>query len=136
MEHSYYYKDRQVLAGRTYYYKLMDVGKDGSSTLRGPVQAQVLLPVEFSLDQNYPNPFNPTTTIRFSLKESGVVSLIIYNLQGQKIRTLVDQEMNSGAHQVVWDSRDEAGQAAASGVYLYILRGNGYQYTRRMNLIR
>jgi len=136
VEHSYYYKDRQVLAGRTYYYKLMDVGKDGSTTLRGPVQAQVLMPVEFSLEQNYPNPFNPTTTIRFSLKESGVVSLIIYNLQGQKIRTLVDQEMNLGAHQVLWDSRDEAGQAVASGVYLYILRGNGYQFTRRMNLIR
>jgi hypothetical protein len=136
VEHDYSYEDRQVLAGRTYYYKLVDVGRDGSKGMHGPVQALVQAPTEFSLEQNYPNPFNPTTTIRFNLKESGFVSLIIFNLQGQKIRTLVEDQMNLGLHQVVWDSRDEFDQTVASGVYLYTLQGHGYQITRRMNLIR
>jgi hypothetical protein len=136
VEHDYNYEDRQVQAGQTYYYKLLDQGRDGSIGMHGPVQALVQAPTEFNLEQNYPNPFNPSTTIRFSLKEAGFVNLTIYNLQGQQIRALVAEQMNIGMHHVVWDSRDDYGQPVASGMYLYTLHGNGYQLTRRMNLIR
>jgi hypothetical protein len=77
------------------------------------------LPTEFSLSQNYPNPFNPTTTIKYALKERVQVNLKIYDLLGQHVRTLVDDSQNAGFKEVVWDGKNDSGQAVASGVYLY-----------------
>jgi len=93
-------------------------------------------PRRFDLCQNTPNPFNPTTTIRFSLPEAGAVRLVIYSTNGQVVRTLVDGRAAAGTHTVRWDGRDDAGQLAASGVYLYRLTGKGGSLVRRMVLVR
>lgn len=69
-----------------------------------------------------PNPFNPATTISFDLAESGRVELSILNIQGAVVRRLVDESLTSGPHQVVWEGRDNRGQAAGSGIYLIQLR--------------
>ncbi|MCF8259491.1 MAG: choice-of-anchor A family protein [Melioribacteraceae bacterium] len=94
------------------------------------------LPEVFKLDQNYPNPFNPTTTISFSIPESGEVQLVIYNYLGEEIRTLVNQTMSSGANSVVWNGKDNEGNAIASGMYIYSIRVNGKMESKKMMLLK
>jgi hypothetical protein len=98
--------------------------------------SRAALPAEFKLHQNYPNPFNPSTTIEFQLPARTAVSLKIYDIQGRLVKTLVKQEMEAGNHQVVWDGKDEAGNAAASGVYLYHFRAGNFGDTGKMVLMR
>jgi hypothetical protein len=74
---------------------------------------------------NYPNPFNPTTTIEFSIQNDSKIELIIYNIKGQKIKTLAHNEFNKGNHSVIWNGDDESNKPANSGVYLYKLNVNG-----------
>jgi len=74
---------------------------------------------EFELNQNFPNPFNPVTTIRCQLAETVNVKIILYNLLGQKIKTLVNEELNAGYHEIIWNSTNEYGSKVASGTYIY-----------------
>lgn len=74
---------------------------------------------------NYPNPFNPTTTISFSIPNENKVELSVYNIKGQKVKTLVNNELDKGIHSVVWYGDDEAGKSVSSGVYFYKLNVNG-----------
>jgi hypothetical protein len=74
---------------------------------------------------NFPNPFNPVTAISFSMPDNGRVDLAVYNIKGQKIRTLVDTEFAEGKHTVSWDGADDSGNVVSSGVYCFILRING-----------
>lgn len=95
-----------------------------------------LQPVSYELGQNYPNPFNPETTIRFKLQQREQVLLTIYNTLGQKVRTLVNDVLNTGTHAVSWDGRDDQGRAVASSIYLYRLQAGSFSETRKMTLIR
>jgi len=74
---------------------------------------------------NYPNPFNPTTTISFSIPEESNVKLSIYNIKGQKIKSLLNDQITSGEHSIVWNGEDDSGKKVSSGVYLYKLNVNG-----------
>ncbi|MCK4403673.1 MAG: S8 family serine peptidase [candidate division Zixibacteria bacterium] len=120
------------------------------------------LPEHFSLDQNFPNPFNPATTIAFELKPgyqvsnipfpprkndesfmpqmeqilSVYTSLKIYNIRGQLVKTLIEDELPPGRYEVIWDGTDENGKKVASGVYLYRLRTETSQTTRKMILLK
>ena len=76
-----------------------------------------LIPAVTELTGNYPNPFNPSTNIKFSLKDDSKVSLIIYNIRGQKVKTLVNDNMQAGYHSIVWNGRDDNGKSVSSGVY-------------------
>jgi FlgD Ig-like domain len=89
-----------------------------------------------SLSQNYPNPFNPQTTIAFSLKERRAVTLTIYNVAGQRVRTLASESFAAGAHTRVWDGRNDAGQPVSSGVYFYKLVAKDFVQTRKMVLLK
>ncbi len=93
------------------------------------------LPQGFALGQNYPNPFNPSTVIPYQLPTAAHVRLEVFNVLGQRIETLVNEERPAGVHTAVWDATDAAGQAVAAGVYIYRLRGAGVELTRRMVLI-
>ena len=88
------------------------------------------------LDQNRPNPFNPVTTISFDVPHRSEVSLTLFNVQGRRVRTLVDGERNAGAYRVVWDGTDESGRSVASGVYFYRLESDGKTEHRKMTLLR
>ena len=95
-------------------------------------------PIELitTLHRAYPNPFNPETTIGFSLADAGHVTIEIYNIRGQKIRTLVNSEYVAGQHSVVWDGKDERGREASGGVYLYRFRSQEHIETKRMLLFK
>jgi len=97
------------------------------------------LPQAFHLSQNYPNPFNPTTTISFDIRmEAGAeqhVNLTIYDLRGRHVKTLIDDELEQGSHEAVWDGKDEQGQQVSSGIYLYTLKSGEKIYTRKMAVV-
>jgi flagellar hook capping protein FlgD len=94
------------------------------------------LPEGFALSQNYPNPFNPTTKINYSLPSSEHVTLDIYNIQGQKVRTLVNQVEGPGDHTVEWDATTDAGSQVATGIYLYRLTAGDQTVTKKMSFLK
>lgn len=101
------------------------------------------LDLKFSLGLNYPNPFNPSTTIPFTVNSSRFMvhrpvptSLKIYNILGQLVRELVDEEKLPGNYQVIWDGKDQRGNLVSSGIYFYQLRAGDYQETKKMSLVR
>jgi hypothetical protein len=101
------------------------------------VEEQIsLLPKSTQLYDNYPNPFNPTTTLKYDMAKSSHVSLVIYNMLGQKIRTLVDAAKPAGYHAVVWDGTNDAGISVASGIYLIEFKADSYAKTNKMILMK
>jgi hypothetical protein len=94
------------------------------------------LPENFALLQNYPNPFNPTTSITYKIARVADVKLSIYNLHGQKLRTLVDERRAVGSYTVEWDGKDQLGKAVASGVYFYRLEAGEFLQTRKMLFVK
>jgi hypothetical protein len=97
---------------------------------------EVELPEGYGLSQNYPNPFNPTTTIDYSLPRSEHVTLEVYNVSGQKVRTLIDEVMPAGNHSVEWDALSDTGTKVASGVYLYRLTAGEVTSSKKMTLLK
>mgnify|MGYP005847670249 CR=1 FL=1 len=95
------------------------------------VSNEEVIPTEYSLSQNYPNPFNPSTTIEFGIKDNGNYSLKLYNIIGQEVRTLINENMNPGMYKVNLDASD-----LASGVYLYRLTGDKVNITKKMVLMK
>ncbi len=94
------------------------------------------LPEAPVLLENYPNPFNPITRIRFALPQAGRAKLDIYNAAGQWICTLVEGEVASGYHEVMWDARNASGFNVASGIYFAVLKAGDLHKTRPMTLVR
>ena len=94
------------------------------------------VPFGYALSQNYPNPFNPETTIRYDLPEAEMVRLFLYNLTGQRVRTLVDGERPAGTYSATWDGTDDTGRDVASGVYLCRMETEEYRAVRKLVLIR
>ena len=91
----------------------------------------------FVLEQNEPNPFNPITTITFVLEsEAALVSLLIYDVRGAPVRTLVDGPQPAGRRSVVWNGLDDSGNPMASGIYFYQLQAGDQHSTRKMVLVR
>jgi flagellar hook assembly protein FlgD len=99
-------------------------------------QESGVIPESYVLEQNYPNPFNPSTQILFSLPKSEKLSLIVYNLLGQKVAKLVDGLLAQGAHAVTWNGRDARGVQLPSGVYFYTLKTASFVATRKMMMLK
>ena len=81
------------------------------------VEPTALLPSKFNLAQNYPNPFNPATTLRYDLPHRAHVRLVIYDLRGREVSTLVDAHAGPGYRQLSWDGQDRAGRQLPTGIY-------------------
>ena len=90
----------------------------------------------FELAPNYPNPFNPETTIRYQVARSVKVNITIYNVLGQKVRTLVDAARPAGAHRIVWNGKDERGVSVPTGMYFYRMRAGDFVQVRKMLLLQ
>jgi hypothetical protein len=119
--------DRAEFLNRSFLY----MGNDFGPTTGGgsPV-------LKDGLAQNYPNPFNPQTTIAYSLKERGPVSLKVYNVNGELVKTLLNGEHAAGADVQTWDGHNDAGQPVSSGVYFYKLVTNNFSQTKKMVLLK
>ncbi|MDD4156739.1 MAG: choice-of-anchor J domain-containing protein [Candidatus Cloacimonetes bacterium] len=96
----------------------------------------VVVIYQTELNGNYPNPFNPTTNISFSLAKDTNVKLNIYNIKGQKVKTLINKKINAGQHVIVWDGKDSHNNQAASGVYFYRFETDNYKKINKMMLIK
>jgi hypothetical protein len=100
------------------------------------ISAKPSVPISFELGQNYPNPFNPTTTIQYALPQAIHVELRVFNILGQVVKRLVNQEQAPGYYQVVWDGRDEEGRTVSTGVYLYQIKAGDFAKTMKMSFIK
>ncbi len=109
---------------------------DVTLTVITGINGTQIIPTTYDVSQNYPNPFNPTTTIKYQLPEASKVKLVIYNVLGQKVRTLVNKRMQPGYYQVVWDGRNDQGVQVSSGIYIYRFESDGLTRTMKMILMK
>ena len=95
-----------------------------------------LIPDKYTLSQNYPNPFNPDTRIRYTLPEAGLVTLKIYRIDGELVRTIQDDYQSAGVYEKVWDGRNDHGTIVSSGVYFYRICANNFVQVKKMVLLK
>tara|TARA_B100000315_G_C14485137_1_gene544816 strand:- start:138 stop:1175 length:1038 start_codon:yes stop_codon:yes gene_type:complete len=94
------------------------------------------IPEEFALDQNYPNPFNPLTHIGFGLPEDSRVEIMIYDLSGRLIRSLLNDNLEAGYRTIMWDGRDDISRMASAGMYIAVMKANDFIDSRKMVLLK
>ncbi len=134
------------VADTTYYAQIEIASNDASDpTVIIPVvihvgitgiETETQLPTTFAVSPNYPNPFNPSTTINFQLPEAVDVKLVVYNVLGQKVRTLVSKSLQAGRYQSVWDGSNDAGAKVSSGVYIYRFEAGDFSRVKKMILLK
>jgi hypothetical protein len=129
------YLDTNVDLQNSYRYQLSLLSNDGK-TFNSSNKGVATPLVGLALGANQPNPFNPQTTIPYSLEWSTRVRLAIYDPSGALVKVLVDERQTTGMHRVVWNGRDAAGRAVASGVYFSVLQSNGERRTQKMVLLK
>jgi hypothetical protein len=127
---SYSFIDTKLEAGN-YTYRLKQIDFDGTFTYSEEIIVEVEIPLVYSLEQNYPNPFNPSTTIKYSIAEDGFVKLVVYNLLGEEVTTLVSNEQKAGRYEVVFDA-----SKLSSGVYMYRLESSNFLSIKKMILVK
>lgn len=121
----------------TYYYWLSDLDLAGQSTFHGPIVVTYKnIPASFRLAPSRPNPFNPDTTIEYDLPRGEPVVIRIYDILGREVRTLVNERQAAGFYEVIWNGRNQQGQAVGSGVYLYTLTAGNFAQSRKMTLLK
>jgi len=128
------YLDTEIEPGRTYWYRIGAVDRDGEflSTVRSVTSPHR----NVELHQNYPNPFNPSTRISYYLPKPLPVTLTVYDVRGTRVRTLVDRPVGVGHHSLVWDGTDSGGNRVGSGVYFYRLRAGNKVITKKLVVVK
>ncbi len=137
------YVDTDLLIG-VYTYYVTAVYDLGESEPSNEVEVEIEVstddmtatPFVTFLKANYPNPFNPETTIEFSLQNPGFVTLEVFNVRGQKVRTFIDELKEAGTHRVTWNGRDSNNTEVSSGIYFYRMRSEEYSSTKKMILMK
>lgn len=143
-ETSYRYIDRSVANGTTYWYQLVDVSLSGIRTAHGPIEAMPLevsaVAADFQLRPNYPNPFNPSTTLAFNVAgeigQSYAVRLEIYNPLGQKVKTVVQDNLPAGNYEYTWNGDSDSGSLLPAGIYFASLRSGTANKVIKMVMIK
>ncbi len=100
------------------------------------IEEQAALPVAYALHQNYPNPFNPTTTIRFDLPLATDIHIVVYDLLGREVVRLLNQQLEPGFHELIWNGRDHTGRALPSGIYIVLMATPEYSKSIKMVLLK
>jgi len=137
---SYYVGDNIYIAFRHFdsfnrYFLMLDDVRVVVSSPTSIVE-EVILPVVSALKGNYPNPFNPSTTISFDIAHTGNVSIDVYNIKGQKVKTLTNEVFTAGRHNVVWNGDDASGRSVGSGVYFYRMVSKDFESVKKMILVK
>ncbi|MBN1407101.1 MAG: lamin tail domain-containing protein [Calditrichaceae bacterium] len=149
---SYKFVDNSVMNEITYWYKLVDVDFNGVRTEHGPIYATPRadeveanpvdgnIPLAFGLAQNFPNPFNPSTTISFDIPKlnDGIMNakLVVYDMLGQKVKTLLSSTVEAGHFEMNWDGRNDLNQVVPSGIYIYQFQSELFNASKKMVLMR
>ena len=97
---------------------------------------ETILPERFTLHQNYPNPFNPVTALRYDLPKNSLVTIIIYDMLGRDVKTLINQTQDAGYRSVIWDATNDYGKPVSAGIYLYQIQAGEYISTKKMVLLK
>ncbi len=126
----YSFTDKTVDAG-SYTYRLMQKDYDGTFAYSQEVEVEIDLPLDYSLDQNYPNPFNPTTTIRYAIPEDNFVSIKLYDVLGNEVITLVNEQKQAGRYEMLFNASN-----ISSGVYYYQISSGSFIQTRKLMLMK
>lgn len=128
---NYSFNDGNLLTGK-YSYRLKQIDYDGSYEYSNEVEANIVsVPVKFDLSQNFPNPFNPSTTIKFSIPQAANVTLKVYNMLGQEVRTLVNSFREAGEHSVKFEAKE-----LNSGLYFYKIEAGSFNMVKKMTLLK
>ena len=128
---SYSYTDNSNLLSGNYSYRLKQIDNDGQFKYSKVVEVSFNAPAEFSLKQNYPNPFNPSTKISYALPSKGFVTLKVYDVIGNEVASLVNQEQEEGEHNISFDASN-----LSSGIYFYKITAGNFVKTMKMILLR
>ena len=134
--------DAEIIGNRIYVIEwgggrgLWEIVLPQAATETAVAEAEGVVPAEFALAQNFPNPFNASTTIAFQLAFASQVELAVYNISGQRVRTLISGSLPAGHHRLQWDGRNDRGEPAASGAYLYQLSAGDFVATRQLMLLK
>lgn len=139
------FRDFDVVTGHVYYYRIaaVDAADNVSSfsrqieivaDIRSEIAVDEKIPAQFELKQNYPNPFNPMTNLTYMVAEESHISLVLFDVMGRKVRTLVDKNHSPGTFNVAWDGHDEMNQPVATGIYFARFNGGGVAKTRKLIL--
>ncbi len=142
-QQNYTWTDSNVEAG-DYYYWLMSVDRDGSTDFYGPVAAKVLpsnpeiptIGIKTAFNSIYPNPFNPSTSLAYSLENAGDVKITIYNIKGEIVKVIYQNNKAAGNHAVVWNGTDSNSKTCGSGVYFFKLESGKYNLTKKALLVK
>jgi photosystem II stability/assembly factor-like uncharacterized protein len=127
---SYIYEDNALDPG-TYYYRLKQIDYDGSFEYSDEIEVEITAPFNFVLEQNYPNPFNPTTKIKYSVPNDGLVNIAIYNVLGEKVADLVNTFQKTGHHEIDFNANE-----LASGLYMYRMEAGEFVSVKKMLLLK
>ena len=116
-----------------YFGEGLDIGafETGSPITSVEYNAGSEVPTNYSLSQNYPNPFNPATTISFSIPQTGIVTVKIFNVLGQEVATLLNNELSVGTHNINFDA-----SMLSSGIYMYTIQAGDFVATKKMMLMK
>ena len=134
-ERHYQFLDDKVSSGIVFY-RLKQIDLNGSFEYSNVIAVAVTGPKSFTLSQNYPNPFNPETRIEFTVPNTSKVEITIYDELGRTIRKLVNEQYGTGTYSITWDSKNDAGQLVASGLYLYAIKSGQFTSTRKMIFLK
>ena len=132
------YVDSNIVVSEIYYYRLSAIDYNGNTSLYTDILSAELLtleeflPLDFALYQNYPNPFNPLTKIKYDLPKESHVTIQIFDLQGRKINTIIDEKRNPGRSMVTWDAKNDNGESVSAGMYIYMIKAGEYVEKRKM----
>lgn len=127
---NYSFTDKNPVGGKKFIYRLKQIDNSGKYEYSNEVEVE-FVPSEFALYQNYPNPFNPATTIKFAMAKAGRVNLTVYNLVGEKVTTLLDENRDAGFYTIEFNA-----SKLASGIYIYRMTTSDFVQTKKFTLLK
>jgi hypothetical protein len=131
------FTDEDVDIDAHYFYHIVEIDERGDRIMHGPVGVQVgNAPTAYGLSDAYPNPFNPSTKISYQLPQAGRVTLEIYNMMGQKVKSLVSISQSAGSHVVTWDGTNDMGQTVSAGAYVVRMNAGDFEATRNITFLK
>jgi len=131
-----YFTQTYNAGSKGYSYSIYSSGTYADPILASTGKQSTTFPGKLLLQQNYPNPFNPSTTIQYSLPSPNHVTIRIFNIKGQLVKSLVDADKSSGGYIIQWDGKTDGGMKAASGVYFYCIKAGESKLTREMVMVK